>query len=80
VLRVSIDAERSNCHGLSGCEERVAYEKSVDVEDDKVKSKETTVTETPEGNIRVEEKRTTEEYDDGQLKKETETETRTVPR
>ena len=56
---------------MSGCDREVSHEKSVKVKDGELKTKETTVTETPQGNIKVEEKKT--ETEDGRTKTETTT-------
>jgi hypothetical protein len=64
---------------LAGCEERIAYEREVDVDNGEVTTKETEVRRTPQGDLQVEERTREVEYDDGRIEKET-TETETVPR
>ena len=55
----------------SGCDREVSHEKKVKVSDGEVKTKETTVTETPQGNIKVEQKTT--QTEDGKTATETKT-------
>ena len=55
---------------LCGCDREVAHETKVKVNDGEVKTQETTVTETSDGNIRVE--KTTTETEDGKTTTETE--------
>lgn len=60
---------------LTGCEEEIAHQKEVEVDDGEVTTRETTVTETPQGNVEIEKKTTIEEPGDGTVKTKTETET-----
>ena len=64
---------------LTGCEEEVAHEKQVEVDNGEVTTTETTVRETPEGDIRVEKKVEERERDDGTVETETRTEEETLP-
>ena len=64
--------------GLVGCEEE-HHEREVKVDDNKVKTKDTTIRETP-NSVQVEKQNTTKTYDDGQVKTKTETETKTYPK
>ena len=56
---------------LTACEREVSHETKVKVTDGEVKTRETTVSETPEGNLKVEEKTT--ETEDGKTTTETKT-------
>lgn len=64
---------------LAGCEDEVAREKKVKVDDGKVKTDETTVREQPNGDITIERERTTRERDDGVIESETQRKTETIP-
>lgn len=55
----------------SGCDKEVSHEKKIKVKDGETKTQETTVTETSQGTIKVEEK--TVETEDGRTETETKT-------
>jgi hypothetical protein len=63
---------------ISGCDKKIAEEKEVDVDDNKIETRETTVEETPSGDIKIEKKSTTETPSGDVIKEETETETKPV--
>ena len=63
---------------MHGCENEVAHERTVDVDDDGVTTQDRTVRETDEG-IVIEKKTTEKEYDDGEVRTETRTEREVVP-
>lgn len=63
---------------ISGCDEKIAEEKQVDVDNNKVETKTTTVEQTPSGDIKIEKKTTTETPGGDVIKQETETETKPV--
>jgi hypothetical protein len=48
---------------LIGCDDEIATEKSVDVRGDKVVTNEKTVSETPDGGVKVEESKTVDKVD-----------------
>lgn len=68
------------CALLGGCEKEVSHEKKTTVDNGEVKTKETTVKETPEGNIIIEEKKTEKDYKSGETKSESETKEYTPPK
>jgi hypothetical protein len=47
---------------IVGCEEEVAYEKKVDVDDNTVKTKETKVTKEADGDIRIDETKKVDQH------------------
>jgi len=63
---------------LSGCEDEVARQQEVEVNDGEVTTKETTVRETPDG-IRIEKKTTERENEDGVIETERTRQTETIP-
>ena len=64
---------------LHGCDNEVAHERTVDVDDDGVTTQDRTVRETDDGGI-IEKKTTEKEYDDGEVRTETRTEREVLPK
>ena len=50
--------------GLVGCDEEISHEKDVKRSNDKVETREKTVSETPDGGVKVEEKKSVDRTDD----------------
>lgn len=65
--------------GLHGCDDEIAHERTVDVDDDQVTTTDKTVRDTDEGII-IEKRTEEKEYDDGKVRTEIETERETIPR
>ena len=65
--------------GLHGCDDEIAREKTVDVDNGEVTTQEKVVRDTDDG-IVIEKRTETKDYDDGRVKTEVETERETIPR